>query len=153
MVPKVGLFFDFIKSSQGLAVVISVIVVVYLVAYDARWSKDARRDRFLGGMAQKTINGEFPDDVFRKFELVLKYGDGMETTGIKDPEVRAIAVWLKKGAIDHDWRVEILSHTVCGAPCVRLTNRKGLPLELCKHCLYPKNPGADNENTKDKNAV
>ncbi len=137
VVPKVGLFFDFVKSPQGLAVVISVIVIVYLVAYDSRWDRDKRKAHLLSQMAQKMANGEFPEDIFRKFELVINYSNSMDPKNLKDPEYRAIAEWLKKGAVDHDWRIDTLPCTSCGVPCVRLTNRKGRPLELCKKCMYP----------------
>ncbi|HSV49868.1 MAG TPA: signal peptidase I [Candidatus Acidoferrales bacterium] len=145
VVPKVGLFFDFIKSPQGLAVVISVIVIIYLVAYDSRWDKDKRKASLLSQMAQKMANDEFPEDIFRKFELVINYSNSMDPKNLKDPEYRSIAEWLKKGAVDHDWKIEILPCTNCGTPCVRLTNRKGRPLELCKKCMYP--------NTQNKSAA
>jgi signal peptidase len=135
VIPKVGLVFQFIKSAQGLAVLISVIVIVYLVAYDTRWSRDKRKEIFLGNMAQKTINGEFPDELFKKFELILKYGDSMNPALIRDPEAHAIAQWLKKGAIDHDWKIETVDCSKCGAPAVRLSSQKGRSLELCSKCF------------------
>ncbi len=147
VIPKVGLAFQFIKSPQGLAVLISVIVIVYLVAYDTRWSKDKRKETLLGNMAQKVINGEFPPELFRRFELVLKYGDSMDTANTKDPEALAISQWVKKGALDHDWTIENVGCSKCGAPSIRLTNRKGRPLEICKSCLSKPENNTNSSNS------
>ncbi len=135
VIPKVGLVFQFVKSAQGLVAIVGLIVIVYIVAYDTRWTRDKRKELLLGNIAQKTVNGEFPEALFRKFELVLKYGDGMDTKGISDPEVLAIADWVKNGAIDHDWRIESTKCGKCSGVLIRLVNRKGRPLELCRYCL------------------
>lgn len=134
VIPKVGLVFQFIKSAQGLAVLVSVIVILYLVAYDIRWSNHKRKDEFLSNLTTKTLNGEFSPELFRKFELLLKYGASLDPDTIKDPEAHAIAKWLKTDAFDHDWTIETVSCSKCGALAVRLTSRKGIPLELCVNC-------------------
>ena len=145
VIPKLGLVFDFAKSPQGLAVIISIIIIAYLVAYDSHWGKNNRKAILLSQMALKVANKEFPEDIFKKFEHVINYSAQMDPEKLNDPHYRAIAEWLKKGAIDHDWQIEILPCTNCGTPSVRLTNRKGCLFELCTKCMYP--------TTEDESAI
>jgi len=135
VIPKVGIAFLFIKSAQGLIACIGLIVVIFMMSYENKWDKEKKKQVFLSNLAQKTLNQEFPEDLFKKFEMVVRYGDDIAANSLNDPEALVIEEWVKKGAIYHEWKIENIDCGSCGGGAIRLVNRKGRPLQLCKHCL------------------
>ena len=126
---------------------VGFIVIAYLTGYEIKSSGEKRKQVFLSGLAEKTLNGEFPEDLFKKFEIVVKYGDEIKNTDhISDAEVLAILEWLKKGAFDHDWTIQVTTCEKCGGEATRLVNRKGRPLELCKNCLSQREGHLESSN-------
>ena len=156
VIPKIGLLFLFIKSPQGLVASVGLIVIIFITSFESKSDKERKKQILLSNLAQKTINKEFPQNLFEKFEMVIKYGDDIATTSINDPEARAIAEWLKKGAIDHNWRIETVECENCKQTAIRLVNRKGRPLKICP-CLTEKkettNPSQEQTKQTKKHKI
>ena len=97
VIPKVGLAFLFIKSAQGLIASIGLIVVLFMMNYENKWDKERKKQIFLSNLAKKTLNQEFPEDLFKKFEMVVRYGDDIATNSLNDPESLRLPIGLRKG--------------------------------------------------------
>jgi signal peptidase I len=95
VVPRVGLAFLFLKSPQGLIAVVGLIVVFYLSLYQTKAWKDKKKAAFMGQLAQRTLNGEVPEDLYRKFELATQNIEHVDPEKIEDASGRALASWLK----------------------------------------------------------
>jgi signal peptidase I len=95
VVPRVGLAFLFLKSLQGLIAVVGLIVVFYLSLYQTKAWKDKKKAAFMGQLAQRTLNGEVPEDLYRKFELATQNIEHVDPEKIEDTSGRALASWLK----------------------------------------------------------
>jgi signal peptidase I len=95
VVPRVGLAFLFLKSPQGLIAVVGLIVVFYMSVYETKAWKDKKKTAFMGQLAHRTLNGEVPEDLYRKFELATSNIEHVDPDKIEDASGRALASWLK----------------------------------------------------------
>ncbi len=93
--PRVGLVFLFFKSPQGLIALVGFIVIFYLSVYEVKAWKDKKKAAFLGLLAQKVLNKEVPEELYKRFELASQNIENINPDQITDAEGRALAAWLK----------------------------------------------------------
>ena len=70
-IPKVGLLILFLKSPQGLIATIGIISLAYLSMYEIDRKNDKKKEKFLGSLAKKVLNGYLSNEQFRKLELAV----------------------------------------------------------------------------------
>ncbi len=93
--PRVGLAFLFLKSPQGLIAVVGLIVVFYLSVYETKAWKGKKKASFMGQLAQRVLNKEIPEELYRRFELATSNIEHVDPDKIEDASGRALASWLK----------------------------------------------------------
>jgi signal peptidase I len=150
VIPKVGLLLLFLISPQGLVATIGFITIFYLGNYEGKLKEDKTKESFLGELDRMVMNGEFPEEVFRKFEFAVKYASA-ETGEIKDKLTLSILDWLKGGTLEKGWTIKKTECPDCSEVASRLESNKKL-LIICTKCSSQKNKRAlDNANrTKQK---
>ena len=75
-----------------------------------------------------------PNEEFDKIELVVKYSDDIESLGIKDPSIMALANWLKNGGLDRNWKIKNVICNNCSGAALELKGEKNNSLAICPHC-------------------
>lgn len=113
VIPKIGLVFLFIKSPQGLIAIIGLIVIIYLSVYETKVWKDKKKAAFIGELAQKTLNKELPEELFKKFELATQNIENIDPDKLADKDSFAMVTWLKKGALDNTWKIKMVKCDKC----------------------------------------
>jgi len=134
VIPKVGFAIMFVQSPQGLVTIVGMITFVYLGRNEKKAEREEAKESFLGALAQMSLNGELSDAVFRKFELAVKYVQGIELDGIMDGRILSLVDWVRKGGLDTGWK---LSHSLCPVCSSSATNfecSNGLLLTICPYC-------------------
>jgi signal peptidase len=133
-IPKVGLILLFLKSPQGLIATIGVISLSYLSIYDVKRRRDKNKEKLLGALAKKTLNGYLSDEQFKKLELAIKYSDEMEGTGLKDRSINALVDWLKNGGLDENWKMKMVTCPKCFNIAVGIEAAKDNSVTICSKC-------------------
>jgi len=110
VIPKAGFLLLFMSSPQGLVALIGFITLLYLGDYEGKLRENRTKDTFLGAVANMVINGELPEEAFKRFELAVKYVSLDELETLKSGLSQALIDWLKKSAKEKGWKV---SNTVC----------------------------------------
>ena len=67
-IPKVGLLVLFLKSPQGLIATVGVISLAYLSLHDMKRKEEKKKEKLLGALSKKVLNGDFPKDQFEKID-------------------------------------------------------------------------------------
>ena len=133
-IPKVGLLVLFLQSPQGLIATIGIISLGYLSVYDLKRKEEKKKEKLLGALAKKVLNGELSNNQFEKLELAVKYSDDIEGLGFKDPSILALVNWLKNGGLDQNWKIKNIICSNCSANAIELKGEKNNSLAFCPHC-------------------
>jgi signal peptidase I len=75
VIPKAGIAILFVRSPQGLVATVGLITLGYLGVFAAKAEEDRRKDKFLGALARLVQDSEISEDLFRRLERVVKYGE------------------------------------------------------------------------------
>ncbi len=133
-IPKVGIAALFLKSSQGLVTLVAAVLFVSLSKYDARSREQRKKEEFLAVIAERTIDGEMDDSMFRKFELTVRFGENIHVEHLKDHQILALADWLKRGGLRKGWQNKTTPCPSCGNAAISFESRNGLLLTVCPKC-------------------
>lgn len=138
VLPRVGFLLLFFGSSQGLVALIGFITLFYLGNYEGRLNLDKTKETFLGAVANMVINGELPEEAFKRFELAVKYVNSEELDEIKEGLTQSLLDWLQKSAIEKGWEVR---NTLC-PECSQDVSSYGVsdhaPFVICSNCVWKK---------------
>jgi len=126
VVPKLGILMLFLVSPSGLVATIGIITIFYLGTYESKIKDDKLKEAFLGELALLTVNGELSEEIFRKFEIAVKYTISVETEKITDSLTLAILDWLKKGALKKGWKIKKTVCSTCSGPAHTFESNKNL---------------------------
>ena len=137
-IPKVGLLVLFLKSPQGLIATVGVISLAYLSLHDVRRREEKKKDKLLGALSKKVLNGDLSNEQFKKLELTVKYSGDIESLGLKDKSALALVNWLKNGGLDQNWKLRTITCTKCSSSAIGLEGEKDNSLAICPHCLEVK---------------
>jgi signal peptidase len=132
-IPKVGLLILFLKSPQGLIATIGIITLACLSMFDIRRRQEKNKDKLLGALAKKVLNGYLSDEQFKKLELAVKYSDEFESESVKDRSVFALVDWLKNGALDENWKMKMIICPKCFHIAVGI-EAKNESVTICSNC-------------------
>jgi signal peptidase len=134
IVPKAGLVVMFFQSPQGLVATVGVITFIYIGGSETKTKKEEEKKAFLGALAQMSLNGELPDDIFRKFELAVEYVEDLRVDELKDGSVLALVDWIRKGGLDNEWKVMKVPCSKCSSMAAYFDGAHGLLLSVCPTC-------------------
>jgi signal peptidase I len=134
VLPKAGLVVLFAKSPQGLVAAVGLLSLFYLGGFEAKAKEEDKRKALLGALAQMALNNEIPEDLFRKYELAVKYVDGLNLEEPMDGRTLALVDWIKKGALDREWKAKKLPCPDCYAPSTIFESSNGLMFVACPSC-------------------
>jgi signal peptidase I len=132
-IPKIGFIVLFLKSPQGLIATIGIISLAYISMYDMKRKTDKNKEKLLGALAKKVLNGYLSDEQFKKLELAIKYSDEMESASLKDRSVFALVDWLKNGGIEAKWNMRMVACPTCFHIAVGLESGKD-SVTICSNC-------------------
>ena len=138
VIPKAGFLLLFVSSPQGLVALIGLITLFYLGNYEGKLNEDKTKETFLGAVANMVINGELPEEAFKRFELAVKYVNGEELEEIKDGLTQALVDWLQKSAIEKGWMVRSTLCPVCSREVGSYEGSDKVPFIVCSHCIWKK---------------
>ncbi len=138
VIPKAGFLLLFFSSPQGLVALIGFITLFYLGSYEAKLKENRTKDTFLGAVANMVINGELPEEAFKRFELAVKYVSQEELEALKEGLSQALVDWLDRRAKEKGWKVR---NTVCPECSEEVTSYEGsdkVPFIVCPRCIWTK---------------
>jgi signal peptidase I len=133
-IPKVGLLILFIKSPQGLIAVIGVITLTYLSMYDLKRRKDKSKEKLLGSLAKKVLNGYLSNEQFKKLELAVKYSDEIGGAQLRDRSISALADWLKNGGLEEKWKMRMVTCPKCFNIAIGIEGTAENSVAICPRC-------------------
>ena len=133
-IPKVGLLFLFMRSSQGMVAVVGFITLLYLRNYESKISVDDRKIEFIGAIANMTLNNVISKDLFNKFEIAVKYSDELKLDEIDDDCLKNLVEWIRDGGLDDKWKVEKGECSRCHSSFIRIDAGGDHPLMMCEKC-------------------
>ncbi len=138
IIPKAGILLLFFTSPQGLVALIGFITLFYLGTYEGKLNEDKTKEIFLGAVANMVINGELPEEAFKRFELAVKYVNRDELEEIKEGLTQALVDWLQKSAMKKGWVVRSTLCPVCSQESTSYEGSNKLPFIVCPHCIWKK---------------
>ena len=144
-IPKVGLILLFLKSPQGLITVIGFIVIGYLSIYEFNRRQEKKKNAFIGAVAQRALNGEISNELFKKIESIVKYADNLEENGLTDHDSFALAEWVKKDGIEQKWKIQTVKCNQSPSNAIKITGDKDWSITLCEDYKAPKEISITNE--------
>jgi signal peptidase I len=133
-IPKIGLFILFVKSPQGLIAVIGLITLTYLSMYDLKRRKDKSKEKLLGSLAKKVLNGYLSNEQFKKLELAIKYSDEFGGAQLRDRSISALADWLKNGGLEEKWKMRMITCPKCFNIAVGIEGTSENSVAICPRC-------------------
>jgi len=133
IIPEVGFLFLFLQSPQGLIAVVGIITLGYLGFYDNKRREEKRKEKLLGALARKVLNGQISSEQFKELEMTLKYFDELESLGLRDSGPKVFVDWLKKGSLDEDWKITAIFCRKCHKAAITLETEENA-IEICSHC-------------------
>jgi len=133
VVPKLGLLFLFLQSPQGLIAMVGIITLGYLGFYDNKQKEEKKKQKLLGALARKALNGQISSEQFKELEMTLKYLDEFEKVSLKDSGLKIFVDWLKKGSLDEDWKITSTFCRKCHKAAITLETEENA-IEICSHC-------------------
>jgi signal peptidase I len=134
IIPKVGLLFLFIQSPQGLVAAVGMITILYLAKYEGDSKEEKKKEAFLAALARMSLNNELTENLFKKLELAVKYVGELEINELTDRSVVALVDWLKRGGLNHGWKLEELKCSECGSKAHAFESKNNLLLIICPSC-------------------
>jgi signal peptidase I len=133
VIPKVGFGLMFLDSAQGLISIAVVIMILYLTENESKIRAEEQRKMFLGAIAQMVLNNEMSENTFRKIELAIEYGDGLQLDLLRDNLSVALVDWLKKGGLGK-WSRRRVQCQKCGDIAWSFEGTRGNLLVICPNC-------------------
>jgi signal peptidase I len=133
-IPMVGLFILFLKSPQGLIATVGIITLTYLSMYDIRRRREKSKEKLLGSLAKKVLNGYMSEKQFKKLELAVKYSEEVEGGGLKDRSILALADWMRNGGLDENWKMRVVTCPACFHIAVGIQGSKDNSVRICSYC-------------------
>ncbi len=138
VIPKVGFLLLFFSSPQGLVALIGFITLFYLGSYEGKLNENRTKDTFLGAVANMVINGELPEEAFKRFELAVKYVNVEELEQLKGGLSQALLDWLQKSAKERGWKVSSTECPVCSQGADSFEGKDNVPFIVCSRCIWKK---------------
>jgi signal peptidase I len=138
VVPRAGFVLLFFSSPQGLVALIGFITLFYLGNYEGKMNENRTRDTFLGAVANMVINGELPEEAFKKFELAVKYVSSDELEALKAGLSQALLDWLDRRAKEKHWKVKNTVCPECSEEVSSFEGPDGVPFIVCPRCIWKK---------------
>lgn len=133
-IPYGGVLVLFAESPEGMVALIGMISLYYLGKYEVRLKDDAAKDAFLGELAGLVLVGEISDELFRRLELVVKYGKPMELDSLGNGLTLSLLTWMKKGGLEKGWKVARIDCEVCSSKATSFVSSKDLAFTVCRRC-------------------
>lgn len=134
VIPKVGLLFLFLRSSEGMIAVVGFITLLYLGSYESKIKGNKERSGFLGKLAQLALNKEISDEMFRKLEVGVQYVDDLNLHELKENGVRDLIQWIREGGLEDKWEIESVECPTCQLKAIIIKTRAGLSFMVCEGC-------------------
>ena len=134
IIPKVGLLFLFLRSSQGMIAVVGFITLVYLGNYETKIKGDHRKKDFVGKMVQMVLNKEISYELLRKLELSIMFADDLNMDELKDDCMKSIVEWVRGGGLDGKWRIECFECSICHSAAIKVNSSEGRSFSVCEGC-------------------
>lgn len=145
VVPYVGAVVNFVKSTQGLVMVLGALMFFYLSRLEDKVESKEEKDNLVAALAEMSLNGEISRRDFDKLELAIEHSDRVNLEKIKDEQVVGILDWIKAVKGRRDWKLKKTTCPRCGSEatafeegdnmfvlcrCQTRTSKGGAPLEL-----------------------
>jgi len=84
VIPKVGIFFIFIQSPQGLVASVGFITLLYLSSYESKAAESKKKEKLLSSLSRKVLQGGMSSDEFKKLEIAVNYPESSEEKNLVD---------------------------------------------------------------------
>ncbi len=133
-VPVLGLFIQFIKSSQGLVFIIGAAVFLYMSRLDVERGREKNKKDLLAILARMSLNGEISLKQFEEFKLAIDYGEQLPTQFLKNPVYASLSEWMKSGGFSSGWKEETAKCPNCLQAATMIRGTKDY-LILCPRCV------------------
>jgi signal peptidase I len=147
-IPKVGLLFLFVRSSQGMVAIVGFITLLYLGNYESKIGDDNKKNELIGAIANMSLNKVISEDLFKKFEIAVKYSDELKLDEINEAYVKNLVEWIRNGGLDEKWKIEKIECPTCHSSALRIDAGEDRSLTICEKCEKP--PKKINEKLKKK---
>ena len=98
---------------------------------------DKKKQKFKGLLAQKALNGEISQALFKKLEIAVDYSDEFKVQELGDVAALAITAWVKRGGLELAWTFHKMACPECSNESFSFEN-KDLMLVICPHCMGDK---------------
>jgi signal peptidase I len=134
VIPKIGLIFLFIRSSQGMVAIVGFITLLYLGNYESKLSGDRRKSEFIGAFANMALNNVVSRDLFSKLEIAVKYSDELKIEEMEDDCLKKLVEWIRNDELDYEWKMEKVECPRCHSPSIKVDAGEGHSLTLCEKC-------------------
>lgn len=134
VIPKVGILLLFLRSSQGMVTVIGFITLLYLGNYETKIKQEKRQSDFLGALAQMVLNADFPEELFNKIEIAVKYIDNLQMDQLKDRSTSLVVDWISRGGLENKWALQKVICPECGFMATKFESGKDLYVTVCGNC-------------------
>ncbi len=138
IIPRAGFLLLFFSSPQGLVALIGFITLFYLGSYEGKMNENRTKDTFLGAVANMVINGELPEEAFKRFELAVKYVSIDELDQLKNGLSEALLDWLQKSAKEKGWKASATECPVCSQKADSFEGKDNVPFIVCPRCIWKK---------------
>src|SRR5438445_6297469 len=96
-----------------------------------------KKQKFIGLLAQKALNGEISQALFKKLELAVNYSDELKVQEIGDGAALAVVDWLKRRGLERVWTYHKRACPDCSKDSFAFEN-KDLMLVICPNCMGDK---------------
>ncbi len=133
VVPRAGLALSFLASPQGLIAVVGVTAFVYLERSNQKSEVETRRKKLLGKLAGRVLQGRMSEELFRRFELAISYGNDLDSE-VLDESVVPLADWLRKGGLKRNYAVATRHCPKCSEEAMVFGGAED-KLVVCENCI------------------
>src|SRR2546427_11779657 len=93
-----------------------------------------KKQKFIGLLAQKALNGEISQALFKKLELAVNYSDELKVQEIGDGAALAVVDWLKRRGLARVWTFQKRACPDCSKGSFSFEHRD-LMLVSCPNCI------------------
>jgi signal peptidase I len=151
IVPKVGLLFLFLRSSQGMIAVVGFITLFYLGNYESKIKDDMRKGDFVGKMAQMALNKEISNELFGKLEVAVNYSEDINLDDLKDDSVKSLVQWMRGGGLEENWKIDGVECPICHSTAIRIESDDEFSQIICEGCdVKPEEAEGNSENNLEQ---
>ena len=95
---------------------------------------DDKKQKFVGLLAQKAINGEISNELFKKIELAVNYSNQIKLQEVGNEAAIAVVDWLNRGGLERPWTFQKIACPECWKDSLSFQNKE-LMLVLCPNCM------------------